>query len=183
MPTCWLFSLWTEMWKRAHTYFWAYIVRVSKYIQDQTFTVNTFLFFLFFQFFFIRCLSYQRNSLHLFLKLLQFALVHLDTNIQGREHDSCSSAATTSELSRFPSPHFTLNNTVLRFYTIFTLEFINTSEGVITEFKTCIEDFSYRPRWCIIHTTGCINNVILKWDCTHRNGVIKWTNKFCNVSP
>lgn len=119
--------------------------RVSHYIQDQTVTINTFLFFLLFQFFFIGGLSYQRNSLHLFLKLLQFALVHLDTNIQGREHDSCSSAATTSELRRFPSPHSTLNNQVWRLYTICTLDLNNTSEGFIPNSRDVLKTVTLGP--------------------------------------
>lgn len=55
-------------------------MEVNKYLQDWRSTVHTFLFLLLLQLFFIRRLGYKRNSLHLFLKFLQFALVHLDTN-------------------------------------------------------------------------------------------------------
>lgn len=52
--------------------------------------IHTFLLLFLLQLFFIWGLSHQRNSLHLFLKFLKFALVHLDTNTQGRGQLSVS---------------------------------------------------------------------------------------------
>lgn len=73
--------------------------RKNNHLQVWKCILHTFLFLLLLQLFFIGCLSYQWASLHLFLKLLQFALVNLDTNTGKRRQnvENCPSAATTGD--------------------------------------------------------------------------------------
>lgn len=94
--------------KHTHPHIYIYILyfsitcsvyRKNNHLQVWKCILHTFLFLLLLQLFFIGCLSYQWASLHLFLKLLQFALVNLDTNTGKRREnvENCPSAATTGD--------------------------------------------------------------------------------------
>lgn len=135
---------------------WAITHNHTKYLQDWRFTdLHTFLFLLLLQLFFIRCLSYQRNSFHLFLKFLQFALVDLDTNTQGRGNRTWTtvhqpqrqgSICTTFQLK--------INSTVLELLHIFHFEIPSQYQSFITALKTSTEDFGYCSKWCM-NTCRC----------------------------
>lgn len=92
--------------------------------------IHTFLFFFLLQLFFIWCLCHQRNSLHLFLKFLKFALVHLDTNTQRRGQLSVSRYNRWVQLAACTTFYLRIHKYVLRFLCTLYLGINSSSRGM-----------------------------------------------------